>query len=143
MARSWEDRVGEYVDSPMLTARVRAGKVLRCRVHGNHGVYATTAVLSRRTAGSCTCPADDRPCKHIEALRRTHRTNRDSFFDVDAFLAGLGRGSRAELLAHIRKMILHSPGVLAAMGIEGFSDAEHDEDGEGKPGSDELVGYAR
>lgn len=65
MSRSWEERVGEYVDAPMLRMRVRTGKVLSCRIHGNFGVYATTAITGRRTKGSCTCPADDRPCDMV------------------------------------------------------------------------------
>lgn len=130
MSRSWEERVGEYVDAPTLRMRLRSGKSLSCRIRGNFGVYATSATVGRKTGGTCTCPADDRPCKHIEALRRTYRANRASFADLDKVLDELSRQTKAELLEVVRDMALRAPQALAVLAVDGFDDdaAEEDED---------------
>lgn len=121
--------MGEYVDAPMLRMRLRSGKSLAARVHGSYGVYATTASIGRNLTGSCTCPADDRPCKHIEALRRTYRANRASFTDLDSILGDLLRLTKGEIVEVVRDMAMRSPEALAALGVEGFDDDGTD-DGE-------------
>lgn len=130
MARSWEDRVGEYVDSPALRKRIRSGKTLTCRIDGNYGEYATAITLGRGDKSACTCPAEERPCKHIEALRRTYRANPASFVDLDALLDGLGRRTKEEIVEVVRAMVMRAPEAVAGLGIEGVVEEAGDDDPE-------------
>ncbi|MBI3456671.1 MAG: hypothetical protein HY002_12915 [Candidatus Rokubacteria bacterium] len=136
-ASALEDRVAVYVDSPLMTHRVRFKRQLFARIHGNYGVYRTWVRLGRGDLDSgCTCPSEWRPCKHVRALERTWRVNRASFFDVAGFLKGLAGRSKAELVETIGRLIARAPEGLAALGVKGFEDEEpedpdaHDEDGE-------------
>lgn len=124
MGRTWEDRVAEYVSSPALAFRVKVGKTVACRVYGNYGVYMTTADLGSTRDGSCTCPSDYDPCKHIEALRITYKKRPRSFRDVDTVLRRLGRKSKEELLDIMRHMILSAPTALGALGVKGFDERD-------------------
>lgn len=114
-----------YVDSPLMTHRVRFKRQLFARIQGNYGIYRTWVHLGSHGLDSgCTCPSDWRPCKHVYALQRTWRANRRSFFDVDGFLKTLAGRPEAELIEAIGRLIARAPEGLAALGVKGFEDEE-------------------
>lgn len=114
-----------YVDSPLMTHRVRFKRQLFARIQGDYGVYRTWVRLGRRGLDSgCTCPSEWRPCKHVHALEGTWRVNRPSFFDVDRFLETLAGRPKAELVGVIGRLIARAPEGLAALGVKGFEDGE-------------------
>lgn len=120
-----EDRVAVYVDSPMMTHRVRFKRQLFARIQGNYGAYRTWVRLGHGGLDSgCTCPSEWRPCKHVHALERTWRANRRSFFDVGGFLKTLAGRPKATLVEVIGRLIARAPEGLAALGVEGFEDGE-------------------
>ncbi len=126
---TFEDRVAEYVDSPMMTQRVRYGKNVAARIAGNFGAYRTFASqASKKITGGCTCPSEIVPCKHIHALRATWDANSQSFFDLDEWLGRLAKQSKAELIESIGKLVVESPGLLGLFGVEGFEDDVDDDD---------------
>jgi uncharacterized Zn finger protein len=127
MARSWEDRVREYLDSPALRQRIRAGKTITCGIDGNYGAYTTVITLARGDMSTCTCPAEERPCKHIEALHRTYRANPASFLDLDALLDGLARRTKEEIIGIVRTMVIRAPEAVGGLGIEGAPERADDD----------------
>lgn len=101
-ASTFVDRAEAYVDSPLMTYRVRFKQNLFARIHGNYGLYRTwVRIGSKGRDSGCTCPSDWWPCKHVHALERTWRENSPSFFDVDGFLKILAGRSKAELIDSI------------------------------------------
>ena len=127
--QTFKERVAEYVDSPLVTQRVRHGKQVSAQIHGNFGAYRTQAARSKKVAGDCTCPSEIWPCKHIHALRATWEANPDSFFDLDGWLKELSAQSKASLVAAIGKMVVQSPALLSVFGVPGFEEeADDDED---------------
>ena len=133
MGRSWEDRVAEYVDSPRLRQRLKVGQQISCLIDGNYGIYRTRTSLKRKTKSSaCSCPSDDYPCKHVEALLRTYKTHPRSFLDLDTtILKRISKMEKPELLKLIRQMIITAPSSLSALGVEGFEESERDHEEEG------------
>lgn len=125
---TFEERVAEYVDSPLLTQRVRFGKQLFARIAGNYGVYRTQARQSKKVTGDCTCPSELWPCKHIHALRATWDANPKSFFDLDGWLKELSQQSKASLVEAIGKMVAQSPDLLSLFGVPGFEDEVADDE---------------
>lgn len=124
-APTLDDRVAVYVDSPLMTHRVRFKLQLFARIQGSYGVYRTWVRLGRRDLDSgCTCPSEWRPCKHVRALEATWRVSRPSFFDVDRFLETLAGWPKAELVEAIGRLIARAPEGLAALGVKGFEDGE-------------------
>jgi uncharacterized Zn finger protein len=121
------DRIAQYVNSPLITQRVRYGDQLTARIEGNYGIYRTTASLQKGHE-DCTCPAEMRPCKHILALRETWEVNPSSFFNLDDLVAQLPKKSKQELIELIGKMIMHSPDLLTLLGVPGFDSYEDDEE---------------
>jgi uncharacterized Zn finger protein len=129
MARSWEQRVAEYVDSPRLRQRMRVDQRISCVVDGNYGIYKTEASLKKgrkSSSFSCSCPSDDYPCKHVGALLRTYENHPRTFLDLDAMMKRLAKMEKPELLKVIRKMILASPSSLSALGVKGFEEPQRD-----------------
>jgi hypothetical protein len=126
--RSFDERVAEYVDSPLVTQRARYGKQLTARIAGNYGVYHTQATQPKKVTGDCTCPSEIWPCKHIHALRATWETNPESFFDLDGWLKVLSAETKATLIAMIGKMVVQSPELLGLFGVPGFEEEEEGED---------------
>jgi uncharacterized Zn finger protein len=132
MARSWEQRVAEYVDSPRLRQRMRVDQWISCVVDGNYGIYKTEASLkkgrksSSSSSFSCSCPSDDYPCKHVGALLRTYENHPRTFLDLDAMTKRLAKMEKPELLKVIRKMILASPSSLSALSVKGFEEPQRD-----------------
>lgn len=125
---SFVDRADPYVDSRLMTHRVRCKQNLSARIQGNYGVYRTWARIGNKAADSgCTCPSDWWPCKHVTALKRTWRGNPRSFFDVDAFLKTLAGRPKAELIATIGKLISRAPEGLSALGVKGFEEVDLDD----------------
>ncbi len=120
-----DDRVAVYVDSPLMTHRVRVGRRLFARVQGSYGTYRTwVRAGSRGLDSGCTCPSDWWPCKHVAALDRTWRANPRSFFDANRFLERLAGRPKAELVKTIGRLIARAPEGLAALGVKGFEDGE-------------------
>lgn len=128
MGRSWEDRVAEYVDSPRLRQRVKIGPEISCLIDGNSGTYRTHLHLRGRQAGSCTCPSEYVPCKHVHALRETYKLRPRSFVDFESIMKKLAAKDKPALLKLIREMAVTSPPALAALGVKGFEPP--DEEGE-------------
>ena len=126
-----EDRAAVYVDSPLMTQRIRYGRRLLARIDGVYGVYRTQAHLGRRMDDRCTCPSELWPCKHVNALRRTWKANPASFLDLKRFLKGLSRQSKPALIAAIAQMVLMSPEGLSVFGVKGFESEPEDEDWQG------------
>jgi uncharacterized Zn finger protein len=128
MGRSWEDRVAEYVDSPRLRQRLKVGQQISCLIDGNYGIYRTEASLKgKMKSSSCSCPSDDYPCKHVEALIRTYKTHSKSFLDLDStILKRVSKMEKPELLKLMRQMIIIAPSSLSALGVEGFEESERD-----------------
>lgn len=130
MARSWKDRVAEYVDSPRLRQRVKVGNQISCLIDGNYGTYRTQVTVNRRTKSSCSCPSDYNPCKHVDALLKTYRINPRSFLDFDALMKRLSEMEKPELLKRIREMVLASPPSLSALGVKGFEPPSEENEGD-------------
>ena len=129
-----DDRAAEYVDSPMMTHRVRFGSSVSAHIAGRYGDYRTEVRVTGEQEDSCTCPSDDWPCTHTRALRATWKANPDSFFDVDAFLRSFASVDRTELIETIRKIVIAFPQTLGLFGVTGF-----DEDGDEDDAGDELT----
>jgi uncharacterized Zn finger protein len=125
---SFQERVAEYVDSPLMTQRVRYGKLVSARIAGNYGVYRTQVARSKKLTGECTCPSELWPCKHVHALRATWEANPESFFDLDAWLKQLAQEPKASLVEAIRNMVVEYPGLLSVFGVPGFEEEEEDEE---------------
>ena len=126
---TFEERVQEYVDSPMMTQRMRYENCVSAQIRGNCGVYRTTVNLKAKTVtGECTCPSELWPCKHVHALRATWDKNPNSFFNLDDWLAALSKEPKESLVESIRNMVLHSPTLLTVFGVPGFEEDENDED---------------
>ena len=120
MGRSREERVAEYVDSGFLRARLRTGNRLSCLIEGRYGSYITSVDLNDRLDFSCSCPSEEYPCKHVDALLETYTVNRKSFLDLDRMMKKLANLEKNELLDKIRSMIIVSPPALSALGVSGF-----------------------
>ena len=126
---TFEKRVQEYVDSPLMTQRFRHEKRISAQIRGNYGVYRTTVELKvKKVKGECTCPSELWPCKHVHALRVTWDKIPDSFFDLDNWLAALPDEPKETLLEAIRNMVLHSPNLLSVFGVPGFEAQDDDEE---------------
>jgi uncharacterized Zn finger protein len=122
-----EERIAEYVDSPLVTQRVRYGQQVSAQFAGHYGVYRTQVSQANQVEGDCTCPSESWPCKHLHALRATWKANPGSFFDLDEWLKELPKQSKENLVEAIGKMVIESPTLLRLFGIAGFED---DQDGE-------------
>ncbi len=122
-----EERIAEYVDSPLMTQRVRHGKEISARIAGNYGVYRTRASRLKKVEGECTCPSELWPCKHVHALRATWAAKPKSFFDLDGWLKELPKQSKESLVDAIGKMVTESPELLGLFGVPGFEDADDDD----------------
>jgi DNA-binding MarR family transcriptional regulator len=112
-----QDPAAEYVDSSMMTKRLRFGRSVSAEIAGRYGDYRTRSRLTRKLDGDCTCPSDVWPCKHVRALRATGETNPDSFLDVDAFLRGLDTREKGELIETIGKIVVAFPQALGLFGV--------------------------
>lgn len=110
----------EYIDSRLMTQRLRYERDVSARIDGRYGVYRTRARLTRRIDGDCTCPSDVWPCKHLRALRATWERNPSSFFDVAAFLRSLRSCEKPELIEAIGRMVVAYPSALRLLGVAGF-----------------------
>lgn len=127
-SRTPEQRIAEYVDSPLMMQRIRFGKQLSARILGNYGVYRTRTSQGKKVTGECTCPSEWRPCKHVHALRETWKINPHSFFDLDQFIAELFELPKGELIEAIEQMVVASPEMLQFFGVPGFENDSGEED---------------
>jgi hypothetical protein len=128
--QTFDERVAEYVDSPVMTQRLRHGTQLFARIVGNCGVYRTQVAQSKSLTGECTCPSEVWPCKHIHALRATWKANPASFFDLDLFLTKLVEEPKESLVEAIANMVSASPGLLSVFGVPGFEEEGVEEEDE-------------
>jgi len=127
--RGLEERVAQYVDSDRMRYRIKIGKLLICRIHGNFGVYKTTCDLSKSgKETNCTCPAEYWPCKHSMALAKTYELAPHTFIDIEDIFKEIQLKTKSELLEIIKKMIQRAPEILSIFGIEGFEDNEKEEE---------------
>lgn len=122
-----QDSAAEYVNSPMMTKRLRFGRNVSAEIAGRYGDYRTRLELTRKAKGDCTCPSDEWPCKHVRALRATWEMNPDSFLDVKEFLRGLDTREKTELIETIGKIVLAFPQTLGLFGIAGFGETDDDD----------------
>lgn len=123
-----QDSAAEYVDSPMMTKRLRNGRTVSAEIAGRYGDYRTRLELTRRPNGDCTCPSDEWPCKHVRALRATWEMNPQSFLDVEAFLRGLDTRGKVDLIETIGKIVVAFPQTLGLFGVAGFEETDDDDD---------------
>ena len=125
---TFDERVAEYVDSPLVTQRLRFGKQVSARIEGNCGVYRTQVTQSKKLDGDCSCPSELWPCKHIHALRATWEANPTSFVDFDAWLKKLADEPKSSLVEAIGNMVMASPTLLSVFGVEGFENETDEEE---------------
>jgi hypothetical protein len=125
---TFEQRIAEYVDTPLVTQRMRHGKKVSAQFSGNYGVYRTEVTQCNQLKGDCTCPSELWPCKHIHALRATWEWNPDSFFDFDAWLKDLAKQSKESLIQLMGKMVIDCPPLLRLFDIPGFDDDQDAEE---------------
>jgi hypothetical protein len=125
---TFDDRVAEYVNSPLMTQRLRFGKQVSARIEGNFGIYRTRVTQTKKVDGNCSCPSELWPCKHIHALRATWEANPESFFDFDSWLKKLADEPKVSLVEAISNMVAANPGLLSVFGVPGFEDEENCED---------------
>jgi hypothetical protein len=125
---TFDQRVAEYVNSPLMTQRLRIGKQVSARIEGNFGIYRTRVTQSKKVEGDCSCPSELWPCKHIHALRATWEANPESFFDFDSWLKKLEDEPKASLVEAISNMVAANPGLLSVFGVPGFEVEENDEE---------------
>jgi hypothetical protein len=123
-----KDRVAEYVDSPLMTHRLRHGDEVSARIVGNYGVYRTCVTIHGECDQSCTCPSEERPCKHVLALEETWEEVPETFFDLDDLLTTLAKRSKTDLIDLIAEMAAAAPETLAALGVEGFEPVREDDE---------------
>ena len=126
---TFEERVDEYVNSPLMTHRIRSGKQISAQIAGNYGVYRTVASRTKKVSGECSCPSELWPCKHVHAVRATWDANPESFIDLDEWLLELTERPKSELIEAIEQLVLRSPECLSALGIPGFEQDLEDKDG--------------
>lgn len=120
------DRVAEYVDSSQMLQRTKRKKQLSALIRGTYGNYRTTCRISKTVQGTCSCPSEIQPCKHILALRETWNVNPDSFFDLDKFLRDLEGQPQEWLVEIIGSIISQFPECLSVFRIPGFDDEAED-----------------
>ena len=125
-----EDRAAEYIDTLLMTQRLRYGQQLSVRIDGNYGVYRTQLLLDRDMSGHCTCPSEEWPCKHLRALRATWKINPHSFFDLEHFLKELETRPKPSLVTAIAQIVMTSPETLGFLGVKGFELEEDELDSE-------------
>jgi uncharacterized Zn finger protein len=124
-----EDRAAEYIDSPLMTERLRYKREISARIDGRYGVYRTRVQLDRPAQGTCNCPSEWWPCKHVRALAATWEANPASFFDLGRFLNDLSARPKKQLVEAVAKMVMTAPECLGALGVPGFEvDDEDDEE---------------
>lgn len=123
-----EDRAAEYINSSLMTQRLRYKKQLSARINGRYGTYRTQVRLARAVDGECTCPSEWWPCKHVRALRSTWEKHPDSFLDLEQCLGQIATRPKARLVDMICRMVLMSPQCLVVLGVPGFEEkADEDE----------------
>jgi uncharacterized Zn finger protein len=122
------DPASEYIDSALITHRVRQAGYVSAHIEGRYGVYRTRAQLSGSLQGDCTCPSDPQPCKHVRALLATWAAHPDSFFDARAFLRSLAAHEKPQLVEMIGHVVAALPEALGALGVPGFDGEAEDVD---------------
>jgi len=123
------DPMDEYVDSSLLSHRLRYKDQLSARVAGRYGTYRTSVKHGRPVHFDCTCPSEVWPCKHARALLATWHVSPHTFIDLESCVSAMSGYPKARLLDAIAQLIMLSPRVLTVFGIPGFeTDENEDED---------------
>lgn len=108
--RDIQDRAAEYVDSALMTQRLRNRRQLSARVEGHYGVYRTSLQLGKPADSRCTCPSEAWPCKHLRALRLTWEKPK-KLLRPRRFLEGTVGALKARPFKHHRQDGDPGPGV--------------------------------
>lgn len=124
------DPMDEYVDSSLMTHRLKYKDQLSARVSGRYGVYRTSVKRSRTVFFDCTCPSDVWPCKHARALLATWEISPQTFLDLESCLRALSGYPKARLLDAIAQILMLSPRGLWVLGLPGFEPIDDDDDGD-------------
>jgi uncharacterized Zn finger protein len=122
-----QDRAAEYIDSPMMTKRLRFKKQLSAQIDGRYGTYRTQVRLTGKIDGQCTCPSEWWPCKHVRAVRATWDKNPESFLDLEQCTSRSCGAAKTRLVAAICQMVLKSPQCLTVLGVPGFEDTTEED----------------
>lgn len=122
------DRMDEYVNSSLMSHRLKYKDRLTARVSGRYGVYRTSVTLSRKVIHDCTCPSDVWPCKHARALLATWQLSPQTFLDLESCVRALAGYSKEQLLDAIAQLLMLSPRALWVLGIPGFEALSDDDD---------------
>ena len=122
------DPMDEYVDSSLMTHRLKYKDQLSARVEGRYGIYRTSVKRARTVIFDCTCPSDAYPCEHARALLATWEGKPHTFLDLESCLTVYSRYPKAQLLDVVAQILLLSPRALSLLGIPGFKPIEDDDD---------------
>lgn len=123
------DPMDEYVDSSLMTHRLKYKDQLSARVSGRYGLYRTSVKRARTVIFDCTCPSDVWPCKHARALLATWEASPHTFLDLESCLSALSGYSKARLFDAIAQILMLSPRALSVLGLPGFEPIDDDDDG--------------
>lgn len=122
------DPMDEYVDSSLMTHRLKYKDQLSARVAGRYGTYRTSVRRARTVVFDCTCPSEVWPCKHARALLATWEASPHSFLDLESCLSALSGYSKVRLLDAIAQILMLSPRALSVLGIPGFEPNDDEDD---------------
>jgi uncharacterized Zn finger protein len=109
-SQSYSRGEGYYRQEAIFDTR-RQGNVIKARCHGSSGgPYRVEATFSDRRLAftDCTCPVGPR-CKHVAALLLTWHHDPEKFREVEEIDVALGRRSKEELSALVKKMLQRRP----------------------------------
>ena len=120
----------EYIGSPRMRQRLKAGSRLSVRIDGNHGAYRTSlkGEGGKQLTYSCTCPSPYYPCKHAAALAYTYLKEPETFFDVNTLEPRLEQLEKAELANLLLTCLTEYPKLLMVLGF--VAQEEEDEEWE-------------
>lgn len=120
------DPMDEYVDSSLMTYRLKYKDQLSARVAGRYGIYRTSVRRARTVVFDCTCPSEVWPCKHARALLATWEASPHTFLDLESCLSALSGYSKVRLLDTIAQILMLSPRAFSVLGFPGFEAIDHD-----------------
>ena len=120
----------EYISSPRMRQRVKAGRRLSVHIHGNYGVYRTSLKGDRgeKLTYSCTCPSPYYPCKHAAALAHTYLKEPETFFDIDTLRPRLEQMDKEQLTSLLLTCLTEYPRLLTVLGFVAQEEEEEEEE---------------
>lgn len=122
----------EYIGSPRMRQRVKAGSRLSVRISGNYGVYRTSLKADRdkKFTYSCTCPSSYYPCKHAAALAYTYLKEPETFFEVDSLQPRLEQMDKEQLTSLLLTCLTEHPRLLTVLGFVAQEEEEEEKEEE-------------